>query len=351
MSARCSPTTCTGRSSSAPVRYALTGERSAAFPHGPAAARPSPTSTSMARATRATRRCARRSRERYGVAVEQVVAADGTSMANFLAMAALIAPGDEVLIEHPTYEPMLGAASFLGADDQAVRAQAGGRIPARSGGSRAGHDRPNAPDRHHQPPQSRAARSPTRTSCARSASSPRSVGARVLVDEVYLDAAVPPRRSAVHLGARVRHHQQPDQGLRPERPALRLDPRRARARRADVAAERPVRRQPGASRPSGSPASPSTISTRSLGDTPALLDRNRALVQRLRRRRATTSSARPPSTASPPSRAGPAATPQRLDDLLRERYDTVGRPRPLVRDARPFPRSASACRQTISRKA
>src|SRR5436190_22351014 len=52
---------------------------------------------------------------RYGVAVEQVVTADGASMANFLAMAALIAPGDEVLVERPTYEPLLGAASFLGA--------------------------------------------------------------------------------------------------------------------------------------------------------------------------------------------------------------------------------------------
>ena len=45
-----------------------------------------------------------------------MVAADGTSMANFLAMATLISPGDEVLIEHPTYELLLGAASFLGAD-------------------------------------------------------------------------------------------------------------------------------------------------------------------------------------------------------------------------------------------
>ena len=35
-------------------------------------------------------------RKCYGVTPEQVVAADGTSMANFLAMAALIAPGDEV---------------------------------------------------------------------------------------------------------------------------------------------------------------------------------------------------------------------------------------------------------------
>jgi len=54
--------------------------------------------------------------QRYGVESEQVVAADGTSMANFLAMAALIEPGDEVLVEQPTYEPLLGAASFLGGE-------------------------------------------------------------------------------------------------------------------------------------------------------------------------------------------------------------------------------------------
>ena len=52
---------------------------------------------------------------RYDVSTDQVVAADGTSMANFLAMAALISPGDEVLIEHPAYDPLIAAASFLGA--------------------------------------------------------------------------------------------------------------------------------------------------------------------------------------------------------------------------------------------
>jgi aspartate/methionine/tyrosine aminotransferase len=51
-----------------------------------------------------------------GVTADQVVMADGASMANMLAMAALIAPGDEVLIEHPAYEPMAAAARFLGAE-------------------------------------------------------------------------------------------------------------------------------------------------------------------------------------------------------------------------------------------
>src|SRR5678815_4325952 len=53
---------------------------------------------------------------RYRVAPECVVTAAGTSFANHLAMAALIKPGDEILFEHPAYEPMLALARYLGAD-------------------------------------------------------------------------------------------------------------------------------------------------------------------------------------------------------------------------------------------
>lgn len=53
---------------------------------------------------------------RYRVAAEEVVTAAGTTFANHLAMAALIKPGDEVLFEHPAYEPMLALAYYLGAD-------------------------------------------------------------------------------------------------------------------------------------------------------------------------------------------------------------------------------------------
>ena len=50
------------------------------------------------------------------VAPETVVAvAGGTSMANHLAIAALIEHGDEVLIEQPTYDPLLAVARYLGA--------------------------------------------------------------------------------------------------------------------------------------------------------------------------------------------------------------------------------------------
>jgi DNA-binding transcriptional MocR family regulator len=41
---------------------------------------------------------------KHGVRTPQVVTATGCSMANFLALAALIETGDEVLIERPTYE-------------------------------------------------------------------------------------------------------------------------------------------------------------------------------------------------------------------------------------------------------
>ncbi len=51
----------------------------------------------------------------YGVSPSQVTTAQGASGANFLACAALIEPGDEVLVESPGYDPLLGAPRLLGA--------------------------------------------------------------------------------------------------------------------------------------------------------------------------------------------------------------------------------------------
>ena len=53
--------------------------------------------------------------EHAGVPEQCVVAAAGTSMANHLAMAAVLDPGDEVLIEQPAYGPLLDLANYLGA--------------------------------------------------------------------------------------------------------------------------------------------------------------------------------------------------------------------------------------------
>src|SRR6185312_216889 len=58
----------------------------------------------------------RRSIAHYNdVPVADVVPALGTSGAVFLAYAAMLSPGDEVLVEHPGYEPLTRAAEGLGA--------------------------------------------------------------------------------------------------------------------------------------------------------------------------------------------------------------------------------------------
>ncbi len=53
--------------------------------------------------------------ERYGVKVDNVVSAIGTSHALFLVCAALIEPGDDVLIESPVYGPLLAVPRAFGA--------------------------------------------------------------------------------------------------------------------------------------------------------------------------------------------------------------------------------------------
>lgn len=50
-----------------------------------------------------------------GVPEDCVVAAAGTSMANHLAMAAMLDPGAEVLVEQPVYGPLLDVVEYLGA--------------------------------------------------------------------------------------------------------------------------------------------------------------------------------------------------------------------------------------------
>jgi len=52
---------------------------------------------------------------RYRVDVDRVTTASGTSGANFLVFAALLDSGDDVLVERPGYDPLLGAARIFGA--------------------------------------------------------------------------------------------------------------------------------------------------------------------------------------------------------------------------------------------
>lgn len=51
---------------------------------------------------------------RYRVPTDSVVSAVGTSLANYLALAATTEPGDEILVEQPTYELILSTAKYLG---------------------------------------------------------------------------------------------------------------------------------------------------------------------------------------------------------------------------------------------
>lgn len=123
-----------------------------------------------------------------GVSTERVVAATGTSMANYLALTATLQPGDDVLIESPTYELILAAASQIGARIQRFK---------RTHESGFALD-PRAIDRAltsrtklivitnlHNPSSALTDESSMRE-ISRIA---KRADARVLVDEVYLDAA------------------------------------------------------------------------------------------------------------------------------------------------------------------
>jgi aspartate/methionine/tyrosine aminotransferase len=136
---------------------------------------------------------------RYGFQPGQIVAADGTSMANFLAMAALITPGDEILIERPTYEPLIGAASFLGGRIRRFdrRADQGfGIDPASIAAAMSEHTRLIVLTNLHNPSGALVDDRVLEELGALAAER----NSRILIDEVYLDSAVPPRRSAAHLG-------------------------------------------------------------------------------------------------------------------------------------------------------
>lgn len=135
-----------------------------------------------------------------GVTTDCVVAAEGTSMANHLAMAALIEPGDDALIERPSYGPVLEVASYLRAN--IIRFER------------------SAEREFRVDPEEIARRmtAKTRLICLTNLHNPsgaliedetlvrvgeiaEKIGAQVLVDEVYLDMVYDkPVRSSFHLG-------------------------------------------------------------------------------------------------------------------------------------------------------
>jgi hypothetical protein len=138
--------------------------------------------------------------DRYRVDPACVVAAMGTSMANHLALAALVQPGEEVLIEHPTYEPLVAVARYLGAEVRqfARRAEDGFRLdPSAVEQGITTRTRAIVLTNLHNPSSALADDDTLR----RLGEIAEAHGARVIVDEVYLDALWEPApRTAFHLG-------------------------------------------------------------------------------------------------------------------------------------------------------
>lgn len=138
---------------------------------------------------------------RYGVEADRVVTANGTSMATFLAMAALIQPGDEVIFEHPTYEPILSAAKFLGAEIRRVarRSDSAFRLDIDQLEAMAtAQTRLIVLTNLHNPSGALTNQDDLKVISAIA----KRCGAYVLVDEVYLESAVPARPTSAHLGPR-----------------------------------------------------------------------------------------------------------------------------------------------------
>jgi aspartate/methionine/tyrosine aminotransferase len=135
---------------------------------------------------------------RYRVEPETVVTAAGTTFANHLAMAALFDPGDEILFEHPAYEPMLAAAEFLGANVRrfARRFDNGFRIEGLESLVSA-KTRLIVLTNLHNPSGILIDDSEIK----QIGEIARSVGARVLVDEVYMETLFEDSpRTSFHLG-------------------------------------------------------------------------------------------------------------------------------------------------------
>lgn len=138
--------------------------------------------------------------DKAGVSPDCVVAAAGCSMANQLAMAAAFEPGDEVLVEQPTYELLVTTAQYLGATVRrfARRFEEGFRLdPHEVADAITSKTRLVVITNLHNP-SSALADDATLAAVGEIA---RSVGARVLVDEIYLETEYgAPWRSSFHLG-------------------------------------------------------------------------------------------------------------------------------------------------------
>jgi len=131
---------------------------------------------------------------------DNIVAAIGTSMANYIAMAAVLVQGDDVVIESPAYDPLIGIARFLGANVKRFerRMDHGFRVdPGSVAGAVTKSTRLIVLTNLHNPTGALT----DNDTLLKVGEIARGVGARVLVDEVYLEALFDEAPlSSVHLG-------------------------------------------------------------------------------------------------------------------------------------------------------
>jgi aspartate/methionine/tyrosine aminotransferase len=136
----------------------------------------------------------------HGVDPECVVESAGTSMANHLAMAAIIESGDEILIEQPAYGPILDVARYLEANVKRfprIEEDSWAVDPEEVRRCVTPKTRLIVITNLHNPTSELTSDSVLREI----GDIARSVGALVLVDEVYLDAVYERTpRTSFHLG-------------------------------------------------------------------------------------------------------------------------------------------------------
>ncbi len=137
---------------------------------------------------------------KFNVEPQCVVHAAGTSMANHLAMAAILEHGDEVLVEHPAYDPLLEVPRYLGAKIKRFhrRFAEGFRLDAQEIERHLSSQTRLIVLTNFHNPSGVLTDNETLKGVGELA---RRVGARVLVDEVYLEVMfekAPP--SSIHLG-------------------------------------------------------------------------------------------------------------------------------------------------------
>jgi aspartate/methionine/tyrosine aminotransferase len=136
-----------------------------------------------------------------GVPEQCVVYTFGASMANFLALSALIHRGDSVLVERPTYDPLLAILDHLGANVHRFerRADRGFRLGLGELERRITPDVRLVILCNLHNPSSALTDDDTLRQLGEMAAK---VGARVLVDEVYLETLFDrPWRSSFHSGS------------------------------------------------------------------------------------------------------------------------------------------------------